>query len=249
MMGMRAVFVAVVVVVLAGCASTPPGVDPQKAAELNAELGVDYMQQGRNELAMQKLQSALKYDSDSPTANHYIAELYRRLNRPDDADHYFRKAIDLTPDDSALQNNYGVFLCEQKRFDDGAQHLLKALNDPVYPDRAQAYDNLGHCMRDKGDMTAAEKYYRDALQANPRLAGVLLEMAQLSYDNKNYISARGFLQRYGAVAPQTPVSLWLGIRIERILGNQDALASYGLALKNQFPNSEQTQLYLKSLKQ
>ncbi len=250
MMRIRTVIVALMVVVFAGCASQPEnGVDPQKAAELNAELGAHYMAQGRYALAMDKLQTALKYNSDSPAANHYLGELYRRLKQPKDADHYFRKAVDLAPDDSSVQNNYGVFLCQQKRYDDGATHMLKALDNPVYSDRGQVYDNLGHCMRDKGDLTAAEKYYRGALQVDPTMPGPLLEMAHLSYDKKNYISARAFLQRYRAVAPDTPASLWLGIRIERILGDQNALASYELSLKNQFPNSEQTQLYLNSIKQ
>lgn len=246
----RAVLVAVVIGTLAGCASAPPpGVDPQKAAELNAELGARYMQEGRYRIAMEKLNTALKYNADLPAANHYMGELYRRLNQPDDADRYFRKAIDLAPDDSSTQSNYGVFLCQQKRYDDGEEHLLDALKDPVYPERAEVYDNLGHCMRDKGDLAAADKYYRDALQINPRLPGPLFEMAKLSFDEKNYISARAFLERYRAVARDNPASLWLGIRIERVLGDQNALASYEMSLKNNFPDSPQTKLYLESIKQ
>ena len=62
-------------------------------------------------------------------------------------------------------------------------------------------------------------------------------MSQLSYDKKNYLSARAYLQRYLAVSRHSAASLWLGIRIENILGDKDALSSYKLSLKNNFPDS------------
>jgi type IV pilus assembly protein PilF len=48
------------------------------------------------------------------------------------------------------------------------------------------------------------------------------------------------------VAPHTPHSLWLGIQIERVLGDRNALSSYGMLLRNNFPAAEETKLYLKS---
>lgn len=248
---MRALLSVVVLALLfTGCASQieREGGDPKKAAQFNAELGLRYMVQGRDELAMEKLQRALKYNPDLAIAHHYIAELYRRLGKTEEADEHYRRALDLAPDDSTIKNNYGIFLCGDKRYDEGAKYLLKALENPVYSERAQGYENLGQCMHDKGDMKTAEKYFRTALQYNPRLPGSLLAMAEISLNEKNYISARAFLQRYEAVAQHNARSLWLGIQIERVLGNQDALSSYALSLKNNFPDAPQTQLYLKSLK-
>ena len=234
--------------VLAGCAgqSERDGVDTAKAAQFNAELGLRYMVQGKDELAMEKLQRALEFNPDLAIAHHYMAELYRRLGKKGEADTHYRRAMELAPNDSTIKNNYGIFLCGEKRYDEGEKYVLQALDDPVYTERAQGYENLGHCMHDKGDMTKAEKYFRRALQYNPRLPGSLQAMAEISLNEKNYISARAFLQRYEAVAPHTAESLWLGIQIERVLGNKDALSSYALSLKNNFPDSPQTQLYLNS---
>jgi type IV pilus assembly protein PilF len=41
----------------------------------------------------------------------------------------------------------------------------------------------------------------------------------------------------------TPRGLWLGVRLEHQLGNKDAEASQGLALRNLFPNSRENQEY------
>jgi type IV pilus assembly protein PilF len=237
-----------VMALLGGCASTAEreATDPKKAAEFNAELGLRYMTQGNNELAMEKLLKAVEYDSRSVNAHHYIAELYRRLERKESALEHFRRAAALAPDDAAVQNNYGVFLCSEGHYDEGAKRFLQALRNPVWPGRDQAYENLGRCMEDKGDAVKAEQYYRDALKINPRLPKSLLRMADISLQQDNHISARAFLQRYAAVAPHTAKSLWLGIKIERVLGDRNALSSYSMSLRNNFPNAEETQLYLKS---
>lgn len=237
-----------VLALLVGCAGTPERAttDFKKAAQLNAELGLNYMAQGKNELAMEKLLKAVEYDDESVEAHHYIAELYRRLERKDEAEQHFRRAVDLAPKDSAIQNNYGVFLCSAKRYDEGVTRLLKAVENPVWPGRGQAYENLGQCLQEKGDMVGAEQYYREALKVNVNLPKTLLALADISLQQGNYISARAFLQRYAQVAPHTPRSLWLGIRIERVLGDRDALASYGLSLRNNFPAAAETRLYLQS---
>lgn len=236
-------------IVLTGCSSSTvrDGVDPEKAAKANADLGLRYMLQGNSELALSKLKRALEFEPHYVPAHHYIAELYRRLGRYDKADYHFREAIDyLEGEDSTLFNNYGAFLCSQDRFDEGVEQFLKVLNDPVYPRPDLVYENMGLCMERKPDLEKAETYLRKALERNPRLAKSLLAMARISFAEANYLSARAYLQRFQAVARPTPESLWLGIRVERVLGDKDALASYGLMLKNSFPDAAETKLYLES---
>lgn len=236
-------------VVLSGCTSKPirEGVQPEKAAAANAELGLRYMLQGNNELALTKLKRSLEYDPHYVPAHHYLAELYRRLERYDDAEEHYQEALDyLKGDGSALHNNYGAFLCSQDRFDEGEEQFKKVLENPVYQRRDLVYENMGLCLERKPDLEKAEKYLRKGLQMNPRLPKSLLAMGCISLAHKNYLSARAYLQRYQAVARPTPESLWLGIRVERVLGDKDALASYGLMLKNSFPDAPETKLYLES---
>lgn len=232
-----------------GCSSlsTQPDVDKNRAAEVNAELGLSYMLQGDMEIAMEKLQRSLEFNSRYAPAHHYLAELYRNLNRIDDAEKHYSLAVRHSrEEDSSLYNNYGVFLCSRGRYDEGEKQLLKVLENPVYPYPERVYENLGLCLESKGDMVKAEAYLRQSLIRNSRSAPSLLAMARLSFAQENYLSTRAHLQRYREVAQHTPETLWLGVRTERILGDRNALASYGLSLQRNFPNAEETRKYLES---
>ncbi|MFO7594042.1 MAG: type IV pilus biogenesis/stability protein PilW [Pseudomonadota bacterium] len=236
-------------IMLAGCSGNDirEGGDKEKAAKANADLGLRYMLQGNNEMALNKLKRALTFDSTYAPAHHYLAELYRRLERPEKADDHFRDAVYYDEsNDSNLYNNYGAFLCNQERYDEGEEQFLKVLDNPVYSRPGQVYENLGLCMESKPDLEKAENYLRKALKENPRLPKSLLAMGRISLEQGNTLSARAYLQRYEAVARHTPESLWLGIRVERVLGDKDALASYGLMLKGRFPDAPETKLYLES---
>jgi len=48
------------------------------------------------------------------------------------------------------------------------------------------------------------------------------------------------------LAAPSPEVLWLGIKIERVLGDKDNEASYAIQLRKQYPNSAETQLLLNS---
>lgn len=235
---------------LAGCTSSPSRdkVDPKQVAEANAELGLQYMLNGQYEVAMEKLKRALENDDDNVNANHYMAELYNRVGRYDDADRYFRRAVSEAKDDARLHNNYGAFLCSRKQYDRAEEQFRNALENPVYRGRLDTLENVGICMLDKPDIRKGEEYLRKTLAADPRRPKSLLGMARINFTQGNYLSTRAYLQRYLEVAHHTPETLWLGIRTERILGDKHALASYGMLLKNNFPNAEETSLYLKSTK-
>ncbi len=235
---------------LVGCASSSAGdkVDPKQVAEANAELGLQYMLNGQYEVAMEKLKRALEHDDDNVKANHYLAELYNRVGQYDLADKHYRRAVRLANNDPALNNNYGVFLCSRKEFDEAEEQFLEALEDPVYRGRLDTMENLGICMLDKPELKKADEYLRKVLALDARRPKSLLGMARLNFLRANYLSTRAYLQRYLEVERHTPETLWLGIRTERILGDRNALASYGMLLRNNFPNAEETRLYLQSNK-
>jgi type IV pilus assembly protein PilF len=249
-MKFRVVVALMLGMLVAGCSSSPSRdkVDPKEVAEANADLGLQYMLNGQYEVAMEKLKRALENNSDSVNANHYMAELHNRLGRYDDAERYYRRAVSEADNDAPLNNNYGVFLCGRKKYDQAEQQFLKALENPVYRGRIDTMENIGVCMLDKPDVKKGEEYLRKTLAADPRRPKSLLGMARINFTQGNYMSTRAYLQRYLEVARHTPETLWLGIRTERILGDKDALSSYAMLLKNNFPNAEETRLYLQSTK-
>ncbi len=233
----------------AGCTTVervPKDFDAREAARENAEMGLKYFQIGEYEVALEKLQRALDFDDNYGPAHHYLALLYDHLEKYDDARDHFREAMVLSRDDTELQNSYGIFLCNQGEYRDAERQLLGVLENPVYPDRAGVYENLGVCTYRGGRVEKAAEYLRQALGIDPQRPRALYYMATINFERGSYLASRSLLRSYQQVARHSPATLWLGIRLERILGDKDALASYELTLTNLYPDAEETRLYLES---
>ncbi len=237
---------------LSACQSTPVqsvGGEPRSAnqlAEVHTQLGIGYLREGKLDQAYNRLQRALEADPGYSTAHNAMGLLQEQLKDPKKAEQHYRRAISLNPGDSAARNNYGGFLCRQDRYQEGEAEFIKATENPLYQTPEIAYANAGVCMKLAGDGDKAERYLRRALQINPKIPQALIAMSEVSYDKERYLTARAYLQRYLAVAPHTSQSLWLGVRIERELGDKNTASSYALLLKSNYPDSRETQLLLES---
>lgn len=227
---------------LAACAAPPNKSGGRSAAEINAQLGLGYMQQGEDERAMEKLKHALWLEPELASANHYIAELYQKIGRNQDAERHYRKALAGTPSDPMLLNNFGVFLCKQRRLDEAETLFLTAANEPFYKTPELAYTNAALCALERPDPAKAEDYLRTALRFNARSPAALYAMAELKFNQREHLGARAFLQRYFDAAPATPASLWLGVRVERELGDAATAGRYAARLQQDFPHAHETEL-------
>ncbi len=217
-------------------------------ADVYVKMAVAYLQQGKIGVALAKVKRGLELDSTSANAHNVIALIYERLSETGLAEEHYRQALELDSHDPYIRNAYGSFLCTQKKYKDANQHFMAALRNALYPTPEVALTNAGICSERQGDHEQAETYYRQALRANSKFPTALQRMAKISLQKKNYLSARGYLQRYIEVGRHTAETLWLGIRIERELGDLDTLASYELLLRAKFPDSEEMRLFEESNK-
>ena len=236
-----------IVVFLSACTSEPllSSEDQKRASDLNAQLGLGYLKQGQYKRAKKKLDKAIKFNSDNPSAYHYLAELYRRIDENDKARENYLHALQLDPENQNIKNNYGVFLCDVGDYQKGIQVFDKLLDDPLATGKDSVYENVGLCRLKQGRLNDAEKAFKDALAINPKLPKSLLNLAQLRYDIGLNQEAYRLYGKYTSVAPQTPESLWLGILLETDRGAKNTVASYKVKLKGKFPDSPQTRLLLK----
>lgn len=212
-----------------------------KAAELNVQLGLSYLQRGDYNTALEKLKKALQQNPKSSTAHNTIALLYQQLGVLDKAEYHFQKSVEFQPNYSEAQNNFGVFLCQKKAYKEAEEHFLRAIENPLYTSADRAYENAGLCVNRIPDQTLAKHYFRKALQLNPRLAKSLLQMAKLSYLNIDYEDAQSYMERYQTIAAWTASALLTAIMIKNKLNDQNAVASYTLLIKSRFPDSAETQ--------
>lgn len=210
-----------------------------KAAEYNAELGVKYLQNGRLQLANQKLEKALEQNPDSANAHHYYAILQQRLKQNNKAERHFKRALALNNKNPEIRNNYGSFLCSINRYQAAVQQFLLAVKDPLYSTPEYAYTNAGICSYKAKKTGEAEKYFRLALKKRHDFGSALLQMSKLYYDKREYPRAQAFLLRYEKVGQSTPEALQLCSLINTKMGNPGKARQCNAALLRLFPGSEE----------
>jgi type IV pilus assembly protein PilF len=64
-------------------------------------------------------------------------------------------------------------------------------------------------------------------------------MAEITYQQGQYLQARGYVERYKSANGWTPSALYTAIKTENKLDDQDAVASYSLFLRSRFPDSDE----------
>lgn len=214
--------------------------DLEEAATANLNLGVGYLRQGKWGLAREKLEKSVSQNPRVATAHDALALVYENLGEFDRAEEHYSRALKLEPNNAAAQNSYGVFLCRRlKRAQDAQKYFRAAADNPRYPTPEAALTNAGVCMLEVPELAAAERYFREALERNPRYPQALFQMTELSFANGEYLQARAFLARSEAVTAPAPSLLWLGIQIEEQLGDERRADNYKLRLKDRFPTSEE----------
>lgn len=218
-----------------------------EVALANLKLGIGYMNEGLYEKALEKLNRAREAKPDYPPTYNALGVLYQKLGVYDVAEANFKMAIKLNPSNSSTLNNYGLLLCQSQRFEEADETFLKAANNPLYATPELAYSNAGTCALNNEQTELAENYFKEALKRNAWIGPALIQMSELSYEQEKYLPARGYLNRYLAYNKHSAKSLWLGIRIERELGDKNAVSSYELLLRNQFSESEEAKLLSQAL--
>lgn len=213
----------------------------QAAAELQANLGIEYFRLGKLNVALEKLQAAVDSDPDNVKAQDALAVLYEKIKQYDAAKKHFQAAIVLQPDNPSTQNNFGRFLCEQGEFNQGLAYLKQAMYLPLNDKKWFAFTNAGRCELQRGNAEQAEHYFRQALEYDSHFAPALLELQALSYRQGNLLSARAFLERYLEVAAHTPETLSVGFTTEKALGNATLAEQYRQLLLQNFPSSPAAQ--------
>jgi type IV pilus assembly protein PilF len=215
--------------------------DRAAAAEANTSLGLTYMSQGKLQDAKEKIEKALGQNPKSATTQQAAGFLYDRLGDDKKARSHYEQAVKLAGDSNPeVINNYAVFLCRKGDKKLGEKYFLEAAQNALYRTPEAAYSNAGRCARADGRPKDAEPYFRKALAIRPEFPDALVQMAELTFEAGNAFQARAFLQRYMAVATATAESLWIGYRIEKSMGDEQAAREYADRLKREFPTSEQT---------
>ena len=213
-------------------------------ARIHTELAASYFELGNMGVALEEVREALRADGNYGPAHNVAGLVYAQLKEDNLAQESFQRALRINPSDSDAHNNYGLFLCQRKQEREAIRHFMTAVRNQLYPNPERSYVNAGVCAIRSGNRADAESYFQQALKLRPNQPLALYHMADLSYARREYAEARYYLNRLTQVAAPTAEALWLGVRTERRLGDRNGEASYGLQLRNRFPNSKETRAFL-----
>lgn len=248
MRGTPAVIPAVLLVgglAIAGCVSDAPleleKWDPGERAQVHIRLGLDYLKRNDTRTAGDEFNLALKADPRSDGAYHGLALMKIQQGVGEEALPLLRKALRLNPRNFAARNDLGVYLCSNGREEEGLRQLEMVVDDPLNTAPVGTYLGLGICNERKGLTDQARVYYRRALAIVPALPQALLPLARIEYGQRNYLSARAFIERYFGTGSSSPGALLLAARIELARGDPEQAMDYARRLWRQFPKSAEAE--------
>ncbi len=237
---------------LAACAQSPApqqGEAPAQSGEvyrarIHTELAAQYYARRQYSIALQELREALRSDPSYAPAYNMQALVHVELREDREAEEFFRRAIELAPQYAEAHNNYGYFLCQHKRYEAALAEFEQAWKNLLYATPEKALANAGQCMLSKGDAGAAEDYARRALVRAPDQPAALLALAEVRLQQGDAQAARQSLRQLEKASQLDAAALWLGVRIERLLGNRMAEGDYGARLRRHYPDAVQTRWLL-----
>ena len=253
---LRIAGVACLIAFLAGCSSAPKTpapqpaepppppkqveVSPKERAQLHVDLGAGYYERGQMDVALDELNEAVKLDPNNAKAYNIYGLIYSLLDENAKAEQNFQKAMQLAPQDSDIHHNWGWYLCTHGRAREAIPEFEQAIRDPLYKTPEIALVNAGRCSVSIGDIANAEVYFKRALAASPNNPNAAYGLALIAYKASRFDQARGWMRPAVQQANPTPEALYLGVCVERKLGDRQAELSYASQLRNRYPNADET---------
>ncbi|XP_041591824.1 protein O-mannosyl-transferase TMTC1 isoform X3 [Vulpes lagopus] len=190
----------------------------QRALQLNPQhnralfnLGNLLKSQEKKEEAITLLKDSIQYGPEFADAYSSLASLLAEQERFKEAEEIYQAGIKNCPDSSDLHNNYGVFLVDTGSPEKAVAHYQQAIT--LSPSHHVAMVNLGRLYRSLGDNSAAEEWYKRALQV-ARKAEILSPLGALYYNTGRYEEA---LQIYREAAALQPSQRELRLALAQVL--------------------------------
>lgn len=242
---------------LSGCAATAAGAtamqaepltdfdepDTRKRARIRLTLASNYFEQGQTSVALDEIKQSLAADPNYIPAYVLRGLIYMRLNNSVLAEDSFQRALQINPRDGDTLHNYGWFVCESGRHAQAIDLFDRALASPTYGGRVTTHLAKGICQMRAGQLTEAEGSFTKSYEldaANP-ITGY--NLADLLYRRGDHNRAQFYIRRINNGEFANAETLWLGIRVERRLGNATAVEQLAQQLGRRYAQSPQWTLY------
>ena len=218
----------------------------RKRARTRLALALGYFNQGQTTIALDEVKQALGVDPDFGDAYNLRGLIYMRLNEERLAEESFRRALALEPRDGGVLHNLGWLVCQQRRYDESIQAFNQALANATYGERSKTLMARGLCEERAGRVAEAERSLAQSyeLDAGNPITGY--NLARLLYARGDYPRARFYIRRLNNSELANAESLWLGIKVERRMNDDEAVQQLASQLRRRFPQSAELQAFERS---
>ncbi len=182
-----------------------PGAKHDFAAP-ESRMGNSHMQAGNHMEAEASFRRALEIRPGFPEALTGLAELYRRLDRPEEAIAIYLELEDHIAAGGTARNDLATLLAEQGNLGEAVAMLQELLAED--PENGAALTNLAACQMDLGSYDRAETLLRHALRIDPENAQALLNLGLVQGRRGATAEAADLLARHLVLSPRSPRALF-----------------------------------------
>ncbi|MDO9481101.1 MAG: type IV pilus biogenesis/stability protein PilW [Hydrogenophaga sp.] len=217
--------------------------DARKRARLRLELASGYFEQGQTTVALDEIKQSLAADPTYGPAYVLRGLVYMRLNDNRLAEDSFQRALQINSRDPDALHNYGWFSCQLGRHTQAIELFVRALASPVYGGQAKTYMAKGVCQTRMRQYPEAEGSFARSyeLDAGNPITGY--NLASLLFRRGDDSRAQFYIRRLNNSELANAETLWLGIKVERRLGNTEALQQLAQQLSRRYPQSREWAFY------
>lgn len=213
--------------------------DASRRAQIRMELAASYLQAGQAQVALEEVSQALAATPDNPDAYVLKALVLMSLQDFAGAQVSLDRAMALRPGDPNTLHNQGWLQCLQGRYAEGVAVLDRVLQQPRYAEPSKTLMAKGMCLRQAGNSDAAEKMFFQAYEMDAGNPMIAYHLADLLSQRQQWERARFYIRRVNNSEYANAESLWLGIRVERALGDTAAVQQLASQLSRRFPGSKE----------
>ncbi|MBA4327738.1 MAG: type IV pilus biogenesis/stability protein PilW [Polaromonas sp.] len=248
-----------IVVLVAGCAAHPGAAtgsagrgdimtesdetDGRRRARIRLELAANYFQQGQTNVALDELKQALAADPTFADAYNLRGLVYMRLNDNVLADESFRRALALNPRDGDVMHNYGWLLCQQAKYNESTAMFARAVATPGYGGQPKTLMTQGICQVRAGQLAEAERSLLQSYELDAGNPVTGYNLASLLFQRGDLRRAQFYIRRLNNSNLANAETLWLGIKVERALGDREAMLQLAGQLTRRFGASREAAAY------
>ena len=192
--------------------------------------------------AHKNLLKAQSLNHKNAMAQSYLGFYSQQVGETKQAQKYYAKALNLSPNNPEILNQYGVFLCKQNDFTQAIKTFDQVIKHKSFTQLYLAYQNKGLCLYkklnnskttlDSTNSKSSKKIKQDikrsllaAIKHNKGLALSYLTLAEIEYKDKHFKKSYNYLKEFNNLAIPNERSTSLKNNLKKRLQTTSAKSS------------------------